>query len=34
MELIRSGDWYDFDGDDNVSTKEKEFGNIVLKRIR
>jgi hypothetical protein len=34
MELIRSGDWYDFDGDNNVSTKEKEFGNIVLKRIR
>lgn len=34
MELIRSGDWYDFDGDSTVQTDEKRMGNIRLMRIR
>lgn len=34
LELIRSGDWYDFDGDNIIQTDEKARGNIALKRIR
>lgn len=34
LELVRSGDWYDFDGDDTVQTDEKSVGHISLKRIR
>jgi hypothetical protein len=34
MELVNSGDWYDFDGDDIVQTDEKRRGNVTLKRIR
>lgn len=34
MELIRAGDWYDFDGDDTVQTDEKRTGNIRLMRVR
>ena len=34
MELVNSGDWYDFDGDDTVQTDEKRRGNVTLKRVR
>lgn len=34
MELIRAGDWYDFDNDGTVQTDEKARGNVTLKRIR
>lgn len=34
MELIQSGDWYDFDGDDTIQTDEKRRGYIALKRVR
>lgn len=34
MELIQSGDWYDFDGDDTIQTDEKQRGYIALKRVR
>lgn len=34
MELIQSGDWYDFDGDDTIQTDEKQRGYISLKRVR
>jgi len=33
-ELIIAGDWYDFDGDTNIVSSEKEPGQIRLKRIR
>lgn len=34
LELINSGDWYDFDGDGTVQTDEKSRGRITLKRVR
>lgn len=34
QELVNTGDWYDFDGDDTVQTDEKEYGNLRLKRVR
>lgn len=34
MELIRAGDWYDFDDDATVESLEKDPGKIVLKRVR
>lgn len=34
MELVNSGDWYDFDGNDTVQTDEKRRGNLRLKRVR
>jgi hypothetical protein len=34
IELIESGDWYDFDGDNSVETTEKEPVRINLVRIR
>lgn len=34
MEIIRAGDWYDFDDDDVVDSDEKQPGKINLKRIR
>lgn len=33
-ELVQAGDWYDFDGDGNITTDEKQPGAINLKRIR
>jgi hypothetical protein len=33
-ELIRAGDWYDFNEDSTVSSDEKEPGYITLRRIR
>lgn len=33
-ELINSGDWYDLNGDDIISSDEKYPGNYVLKRVR
>lgn len=33
-ELIQAGDWYDFDGDGNVVSKEKEPGVWNLRRVR
>lgn len=34
LELVNSGDWYDFDNDGTVQTDEKRRGNAALKRIR
>lgn len=34
MELVRVGDWYDFDDDGIVASSEQEPGNISLKRVR
>jgi len=34
IELIKSGDWYDFNADGVVSTAESNPGQITLKRIR
>lgn len=34
MELIKAGDWYDFNKDGTVSSSEKTAGNINLKRVR
>lgn len=34
IELVRVGDWYDFDDDDIVESSEKEPGNYSLKRVR
>lgn len=33
-ELITAGDWYDFDGDNNVESSEKQPGQFNLKRVR
>jgi len=33
-ELIAAGDWYDFDDDGTVASKEKSPGNYNLKRVR
>jgi hypothetical protein len=33
-ELIRAGDWYDFNEDSTVSSDEKEPGYINLRRVR
>lgn len=33
-ELITAGDWYDFDGDDSITSDEKSPGQYNLKRIR
>lgn len=33
-ELISAGDWYDFDGDDTISSNEKQPGSYNLRRIR
>lgn len=33
-ELVTAGDWYDFDDDDTISSKEKSPGQINLKRVR
>lgn len=34
IELISTGDWYDFDDDDTITSLEKEPGKINLKRVR
>lgn len=34
QELVRAGDWYDFDADGTISSDEKMTGAINLKRIR
>lgn len=34
LELVNSGDWYDFDGDGTVQTDEKSRGYMSLKRVR
>lgn len=34
LELIRSGDWYDWDSSGSISDDEKSVGKINLKRIR
>ena len=34
LELIRNGDWYDFDGDGVLESSEIKAGNINLKRVR
>lgn len=34
MEIIRAGDWYDFDADGTIQTDEKREGNLKLQRIR
>jgi hypothetical protein len=33
-ELITAGDWYDFDGDGNIDSSEKQPGQFNLKRVR
>ena len=33
-ELISAGDWYDFNDDDTISSKEKQPGQFNLKRVR
>ena len=33
-ELIRAGDWYDFDGDGVITSQEKQPGQYNLKRVR
>jgi hypothetical protein len=33
-ELVQAGDWYDFDGDGNITSNEKQPGAINLKRVR
>jgi len=33
-ELVRSGDWYDFDNDGTVETAERQPGYANLKRVR
>lgn len=33
-ELITAGDWYDFDDDDTIDSREKEPGVFNLRRIR
>jgi hypothetical protein len=33
-ELISAGDWYDFDDDGSVESKEKQPGQFNLKRVR
>jgi hypothetical protein len=33
-ELITAGDWYDFDGDGNIDSSEKQPGQVNLKRVR
>lgn len=33
-ELVQAGDWYDFDGDGNITSDEKQPGQINLKRVR
>jgi len=33
-ELVRAGDWYDFDDDDTIESLEKQPGKINIKRIR
>lgn len=34
MELITAGDWYDFSGNGQITSSEKQPGQINLKRIR
>lgn len=34
QELIKNGDWYDFDGDGSIATTEVKKGKITNKRIR
>ncbi|MDB4337163.1 hypothetical protein N9991_00275 [bacterium] len=34
LELVNSGDWYDFDDDGTVQTDEKSRGYMSLKRVR
>jgi len=34
LELVKAGDWYDFDGDNVVESREKDPGKINLKRVR
>lgn len=34
LELVNSGDWYDFDNDGTVQTDEKSRGYATLKRVR
>jgi len=33
-ELISAGDWYDFDGDNTIASREKAPGQYNLKRVR
>lgn len=33
-ELITAGDWYDFDGDGTVQSREKDPGVVNLRRVR
>lgn len=33
-ELITAGDWYDFDDNDTISSKEKSPGQFNIKRVR
>lgn len=33
-ELVTAGDWYDFDGSGTIASKEKQPGQINLKRVR
>lgn len=33
-ELISAGDWYDFDNDSEISSREKQPGQYNLKRVR
>lgn len=33
-ELIRSGDWYDFDDDETIQSDEKSIGVVNLRRVR
>jgi hypothetical protein len=34
VELVKAGDWYDFDGDGVVAPNEKQTGTYNLKRVR
>lgn len=34
QELVRAGDWYDFDSDGNIDSDEKQHGAINLRRVR
>ena len=34
MELVKAGDWYDFDDSGTISTSEKSPGVVNLKRVR
>lgn len=33
-EIVRAGDWYDYDGDDSIEQSERQPGYLQLKRVR